>query len=238
MAHYVAGSGGFGAGECRHHGGPFPDRAARAGGAGGRRRAELGGPDLGADGGGLGGPGRGVAAAGGRTGGVVTWIAFDPSGHPAPGPGGPAGRTQQTTSPLASEPSVAQPAAGGTRPSTLASRKPSTPSRAPAGPSASSRDAPARAAESAAVCAEVRAAQFSPTSTTSAANPSSTVMESTTVMATLPRSSAPRARNIVGDRPRSPPGQPVRDESPGTRGTASSPGAGPGRALTATGRGR
>src|SRR4029453_727345 len=53
-------------------------------------------------------------------GGVVTWRAFDPSGHPAPGPGGPAGRTQQTTSPLASVPSIAQPAAPGTRPSTLA----------------------------------------------------------------------------------------------------------------------
>src|SRR5829696_9422057 len=44
------------------------------------------------------------------TGGVVTWSAFDPSGQLPPGPGGPAGRTQQTTSPLVSEPSLAQPA--------------------------------------------------------------------------------------------------------------------------------
>ena len=62
---------------------------------------------------------------------------------------------------------------------------------AAAPPSASSRDAPARAAESAAVCAEVRAAQFSPMSTTSAANPSSTVMASATVTATLPRPNPP-----------------------------------------------
>jgi hypothetical protein len=59
------------------------------------------------------------------------------------------------------------------------------------GPSTSSRDAPARAAESAAVWAEVRAAQFSPTSTTSAASPSSSVRASATVMATLPALNPP-----------------------------------------------
>ena len=69
MAHYVAGSGGFRAGKRRHHGGALHDSAARVCGAGGRHRAELGDADVGADGGGLGGPRGGVGAAGGRAGG-------------------------------------------------------------------------------------------------------------------------------------------------------------------------
>ena len=122
--------------------------------------------------------------------GVVTCSAFDPSGQLAPGPGGPAGRVQQTTSPFASSASVAQSAFAG-RAMPLSVSRSLTVSSAAAPPSATSRDAPARAAASAAVCAEVRAAQFSPISTTSAANPSSTVMASATVTATLPRSEPP-----------------------------------------------
>src|SRR5215207_6962369 len=139
-------------------------------------------------------------------GGVITCSAFDPSGQLSPGPGGGSGGSlgmiQQTTSPLLTTPSSAHPAAAG-RVTWLLLRKVSTVSKAAAGPSSSSVDAPARAAESAAVCAEVRAAQFSPTSTTSAANASSSVRDSATVMATLPCSEPPRSRNIVGHRPRS-----------------------------------
>ena len=92
---------------------------------------------------------------------------------------------------------------------------------AAAGPSTVSRDAPARAAESAAVCAEVRAAQFSPTSTTSAASPSSSVRASTTVMATLPRSEPPRSRNISG--PSSPIGSPAASSRQSTHNTQADP---------------
>src|SRR4029450_112010 len=88
---------------------------------------------------------------------------------------------------------------------------------AAAPPSVTSVDAPARAAESAAVCAEVRAAQFSPTSTTSAANASSSVRDSATVMATLPRSEPPRSRDIVAIVPDPGSCHPVRDEVPITR---------------------
>src|SRR5215211_578728 len=138
-------------------------------------------------------------------GGVITWSAFDPSGQLSPGPGGGLGGllgiVQQTISPLLTSPSSAHPAAAGM--TWLLLRNVSTVSKAAAGPSSSSVDAPARAAESAAVCAEVRAAQFSPTSTTRAANASSSVRDSATVMATLPRSEPPRSRDIVGHRPRS-----------------------------------
>jgi hypothetical protein len=131
------------------------------------------------------------------TGGVITRSAFDPAGQPKPGGG--AGRVQQTTSPLSSTPSSAQPAGPGV--TRFCWSRPSTVVIAAAGPSTVSRDAPARAAESAAVCAEARAAQFSPTSTTSAASPSSSVREIVTVMATLPRSEPPRSRDMVAYRP-------------------------------------
>ena len=149
-------------------------------------------------------------------GGVITCSAFDPSRQGSEVGGGSSGRVQQSTSPLASMPSVAQPATP-VSPSMLSASSDCTSRMAAAGPSTSSTDAPARAAESAAVCADVRVAQFSPMSTTSAANPSSTVMQSATVMATLPRSEPPRSRNIVGHRPRSACRQPVRDEAPAPR---------------------
>src|SRR5215218_377978 len=153
------------------------------------------------------------------TGGVITRSAFDPAGQRKPGggsvAGGGLGRVQQTTSPLSSTPSSAQPAGPGV--TRFLPSSSSTVVIAAAGPSTVSRDAPARAAESAAVCTEVRAAQLSPTSTTSAASPSSTVRASATVMATLPRSEPPRSRNIVGHRPRSGSRQPVRVKALTTR---------------------
>ena len=123
-------------------------------------------------------------------GGVITRSALDPSRQAARGAGGSPGRVQQSTSPLLSMPSVAHPGAM-TSPSMFWASSVSTSTTAAAGPLTSSDDAPARAAASAAVWAEVRAAQFSPTSTTSAARPSSTVMHSATVMATLPCSEPP-----------------------------------------------
>src|SRR5215207_5174660 len=149
-------------------------------------------------------------------GGVITCSAFDPSRQGSEAGGGSSGRVQQSTSPFASMPSAAQPATP-VSPSMLSASSVCTSRMAAAGPSTSSTDAPARAAESAAVWADVRVAQFSPMSTTSAANPSSTVMQSATVMATLPRSEPPRSRNIVGHRPRSAAPQPVRDEVPQPR---------------------
>jgi hypothetical protein len=138
-------------------------------------------------------PSTGANAYRTSTGGVITRRAFDCGGQRKGRGGivvgGGSGRVQQTTSPLSSLPSRAQSASTGVA-RFLLSRS-STVVMAADGPSTSSRDAPARAAASAAVWAEVRAAQFSPTSTTSAASPSSTVRASATVMATLPRSEPP-----------------------------------------------
>ena len=166
-------------------------------------------------------PSRGANAYRTTIGGVVTWSAFASSGQMAPGSGTGtgSGMVQQTTSPFPTSPSFAQSAsAGSPRPPTFRLRNSSTVPIAATPPSDSSDDAPARAAESAAVWAEVRVAQFSPMSTTRAAKPSSTVNDSATVMATLPRSDSPRPRNIVGHRPRSGTRQPVRDEPPRSRG--------------------
>jgi hypothetical protein len=131
-------------------------------------------------------------------GGVVTCRAVEPGGQPAPGPGGGAGRVQQTTSPSSSVPLSGQLGSAGRsgRPGTLASRYWRTAATAAVGPAAR-RDAPASAAASAAVCASPLTARLSPTSTTRAANPSSSVSASATTMATLPRSPAPSPASAI-----------------------------------------
>src|SRR4030095_7239961 len=92
ITHYVARSGGRGAGERRHHGGAVHDRAARVCGAGGGHRAELGGAEsfLDANVDGVVPAAAGWATDGSEANGeVVCWVL--PAGPPGPGAGCPDG---------------------------------------------------------------------------------------------------------------------------------------------------